>query len=81
MKQPNKDAKEKAKEHKHNHSIMMMVCCVMPLVLLIIAINFFGLSKSYLYWLIILLCPIMHFFMMKGMHKKHSIKEGNGKCH
>ncbi len=76
MKQFNKDTKEKTKEHKHNHNIMMLICCVVPLVLLIIAINFFGLSKSYLYWFIILLCPIMHIFMMKDMHKK-----GKDKCH
>ena len=76
MEQSSKEVKEKTKERKHNHGLMMLLCCVVPLVLLIIAINFFGLSRSYLTWFILLLCPIMHFFMMRDMHKK-----GKDKCH
>jgi len=76
MKQSSKDIKEKTKEIKHNHGLMMLICCIVPLILLIIAINFFGLSRSYLTWFILLLCPIMHFFMMRDMHKK-----GKDKCH
>ena len=80
MEQSNKNVKEKTKERKHNHGLMMMVCCVAPLVLLIMAVYFFGLSKSYLTWFILLLCPIMHFFMMKNMHGDK--KDGEDKkCH
>ncbi|MBI1972859.1 DUF2933 domain-containing protein [Candidatus Woesearchaeota archaeon] len=49
----------------------MVLCCVVPLVLLIVAVSFFGLSKSYLFWFILLLCPLMHYFMMKDMHGEH----------
>ncbi len=64
--------KEKIKKLRHNYALMMVICCGVPLLLLLGAIYFFGLSRSYLFWFILLLCPIMHYFMMKDMHKKHS---------
>lgn len=84
------DLKEFFKRIKHNHGLMMVLCCLVPLLLLYGAVYFFGLSKSYLYWFAILLCPLMHFWMMKDMHKhgkgqdegqnKEHDKEGGG-CH
>lgn len=74
--------KELYNKIKHNHVLMMVVCCGVPLLLLLGAVYIFGLSKNYLFWFILLLCPLMHFFMMKNMHKKdvagEEIKE---KCH
>ena len=64
---------------KHNHSLMMLLCCVIPLVLLYGGVYFFGLSNSYLYWSILLLCPVMHFWMMKNMHKKQHQNIGGEK--
>ena len=55
---------------RRNHNLMMLVCCGMPLVLLVILVYFFGLNKNYLVWFLILLCPIMHFFMMRGTHQE-----------
>ncbi len=81
MKQFNTSIKEKIQKIGHNHSLMMVVCCGTPLILLVIAIYFFGLSKSYLFWFILLICPIMHFWMMGDMHKEHLKKEENGKHH
>lgn len=68
---------------RQNHWLMTSICCGIPLILLIILIYFFGLSKSYLLWFVLLLCPILHYFMMRNMHKKHGNKEGeeNKKCH
>lgn len=71
---------------RHNHGLMMMLCCIVPLLLVISAVYFFGFSKSYLYWFLILLCPLMHFWMMKDMHKhdKGQNKEHDkdkGGCH
>ncbi len=60
------------KKIRHNHWLLMIICCAVPLILLIIAIYIFGLSKSYWIWGIILLCPILHYFMMKDIHKKHT---------
>ena len=66
---------------RHNHLLMMVICCVAPLILLIGATYLFGISRSYLYWSILLLCPLMHFFMMKDMHKKEGKSDEGGKCH
>lgn len=70
---------------RHNHALMMIVCCAVPLIILLGAVYFFGLSKSYLVWFIILLCPLMHYFMMKDMHKDHegnkTGRKGKGACH
>ena len=63
---------------KRNHAVMMLVCCIVPLALVFALVYFFGLSKSYLYWVVLLLCPIMHYFMMRQVHDKKSKKGG---CH
>jgi hypothetical protein len=80
------------KKIKQNHWLMMTICCGTPLILLIIAVYFFGLNNKYLFWSILLLCPILHYFLMKDMHKGHSSEEDkeiaesskngeNKKCH
>lgn len=53
--------------------ILLILCCLIP----IIAILFFlpqimsyTAGSSNLFWLILLLCPLMHIAMMKWMHKK-----------
>ena len=56
---------------KHNHWLMMIICCATPLILLMVLIYFFGFSEGWLFWGILLLCPILHYFMMRDMHKKH----------
>lgn len=71
--------KEKIKKLKHNHALMMLVCCGVPLLLLLGAVYFFGLSRSYLFWFVLLLCPLMHYFMMKDMRGDKK-DEGDKKC-
>jgi len=59
------------------HGLMMMACCIVPIIALLafsplLRGNGSGFNWS---WLFILLCPLMHIFMMKGMM-------GNkGSCH
>ncbi len=72
MEKFNTNIKEKIQKIRHNHGLMMIICCALPLILLIGAVYVFGLSNRYLFWFILLLCPLMHYFMMKDMHKKHS---------
>ncbi|MDP3900593.1 MAG: DUF2933 domain-containing protein [bacterium] len=50
---------------KHNHLLMMLVGCLLPIVLIGALIKFFDVSGDYFVWLIILLCPLMHVWMMK----------------
>jgi len=68
---------------KKNHWLMMVICCGIPLVLLITLVYFFGLNDKYLFWFILLLCPVMHYFMMRDMHKNHQNKSLKNKesCH
>ena len=61
--------KEFYEKIRHNHGLMMLVCCIAPLLILVGAVYLFGISKSYLYWFILLLCPLLHIWMMKDMHK------------
>jgi len=64
---------------RHNHALMMILCCGLPLVILLVAVSYFGVSRSYLFWGILLLCPISHYFMMKH---RHNNKQGDDqKCH
>jgi hypothetical protein len=51
---------------KHKHTLMMVLGCVIPLVLLGI-LWFAGVSQNILSFGILLLCPIMHLVMMKNM--------------
>jgi len=51
---------------KHKHTLMMALCCLIPLVLLGI-LWIAGVSQNILSFGILLLCPIMHLVMMKNM--------------
>jgi len=55
---------------RQNHLLMMAICCLIPIILIIGLLSLFKGSSDYWFWLIILLCPISHIWMMKG--HKHS---------
>jgi hypothetical protein len=63
------------KNHGLWHGILMLLCCLIPLALI------FGLSKQgfggVLSYGLLLLCPLMHIFMMAGMHGG----DKKGSCH
>ena len=63
---------------RDNHSLMMAICCLVPIIILV-AIFTLGVSNKYVFWGVLLLCPIMHLFMhdMHGKHKDNKDK----KCH
>ncbi len=52
---------------KHKHTLMMMLGCVVPL-LLIEILWIAGVSQNTLSFGILLLCPVMHLLMMKNMN-------------
>jgi hypothetical protein len=55
-----------------SHSWMMTLCCVIPIVLvvLIVLINAYrGESTNYLLMGILLICPLFHMILMPLMHK------------
>ncbi|MDD5472630.1 MAG: DUF2933 domain-containing protein [Candidatus Methanoperedens sp.] len=51
---------------RHRHTLMMVLGCIIPLVLLGI-LWIAGVSQNILSFGILLLCPIMHLVMMKNM--------------
>jgi len=59
--------------HDHNntkHLLIMLACCLIPIAL-ILAVSVFGISLGALTPLLpfalVLLCPVLMFFMMRGM--------------
>ena len=64
------------------HLLVMLVCCLIPITLLL-AVGVFGFSFSSLTpllpYALVLLCPLMMFFMMRGMG--HEQGAANAKQH
>ena len=54
---------------KQKHLLLMALCCLVPIALVIGFFAFFRGSSSYWVWLIILLCPVLHFWMMRQHNK------------
>ncbi len=50
------------------HTLIMALCCLIPLAILGI-LWVAGVSGSYLILGVLLLCPLLHIVMMRGMHK------------
>ena len=57
---------------KKNHAFVMILCCAIPIVG-ILALSSLGILGSWGYIALILICPLGHIFMMRGMHS-HSNK-------
>ena len=55
---------------KSNHIMAMILCCAIPIggIILLSYMNVIG---AWGYYLIFLLCPLMHIVMMRGMHGSH----------
>ena len=51
---------------------MMIICCGAPLIIAG-ALFYFG-FKTYAIFAVMLLCPVLHYFMMRDMHGKHGNK-------
>jgi len=51
----------------------MILCCAIPIVG-ILALSSLGVLGSWGYYALILICPLGHIFMMRGMHSKSKDK-------
>ena len=67
------ETKGSEKKGMSKHMLIMVLCCVIPLVTLGV-LWAIGVSGSYLIFGVILLCPLLHIFMMRGRH------QGNGEA-
>ena len=54
---------------KKNHALVMILCCAIPIVG-ILALSSLGILGSWGYIALILICPLGHVLMMRGMHSK-----------
>ena len=52
---------------KKNHALAMILCCGIPLVG-ILALSSLGILGSWGYYALLLICPLGHLMMMRGMH-------------
>ena len=59
---------------KKNHTLVMILCCAIPIVG-ILTLSALGILGSWGYYALILICPIGHILMMRGMHSdpKHKV--------
>ena len=62
---------------RENHNLIMLTYCLTPLIITG-ALFYFG-FKKYAILAVILICPILHYFMMKDIHKKHNVKNPQSK--
>ena len=52
---------------KQNHFLAMVLCCAIPIVG-ILALSAFGVLGSWAYLIVVLICPLGHIFMMRGIN-------------
>lgn len=57
---------------KKNHLLIMVFCCLIPIILVFGSLAFLKGKDGFLIWLFILLCPLSHFLMMSGHKDNHS---------
>ena len=57
---------------KQNHLLAMILCCAIPLVAIYVLWSM-GVVGSWGYYALLLLCPLGHLFLMRGMmnHSDH----------
>ena len=54
---------------KNNHALLMILCCAIPIVGILL-LSSLGILGSWGYIALILICPLGHVLMMRGMHSK-----------
>ena len=64
------------KSIRHNHALLMILGCIVTIALVLV-LSWTGIIGSSVYFLLILLCPLMHVFMHKGLHYAPSIPDDN----
>lgn len=63
------------------HGVIMLLCCLVPLAA-IFMVSVLGISLSSLgTTALVLLCPLMHLFMMRGMGGHNHGSQGQSSCH
>ncbi len=65
-------------QHGNSHLLIMLACCAVPMVGLVLVRQLGIPLDSLATWALVLMCPLLHLFMMRGMrHGSH----GSTSCH
>jgi uncharacterized membrane protein len=62
---------------KKSHVWIMLLCCLLPVVGLFAIFVFKIPVNTVVYFVLLLLCPLSHFFMMGDMHNHEDQTENN----
>lgn len=78
MKAPHNETDEAKRPTGLSHGFWMIVCCLAPVVLIGV-VAYSGVSlKGFGILAVFLLCPLIHFFMMRRGHHGHGDKRDGG---
>ena len=64
---------------RKNHFLLMALCCLAPIILVVGFLSLFKGSSNSWFWLIVLLCPLLHIIIMRG-HKHGEVSKLLYKC-
>lgn len=65
-------AERKDAMRNNKHTLLMLACCLVPLAAIGVVYLFHAGAGSALFYGLVLLCPILHFVMMRGMMGGHA---------
>ena len=66
---------------KNNHSLMMILCCALPIAA-VLSLSYLGILGSWGYYALFLLCPLSHILMFRKGHSEQGKDVGDKKgCH
>jgi hypothetical protein len=70
-----KGGNEAVEEKKSNHGpsshfLMMILCCAIPIIAIVV-LSSMGILGSWGFYLLMLLCPLLHFLLMRKMGSHH----------
>jgi uncharacterized membrane protein len=63
---------------KHLHLFLMVLCCLVPIVAIVV-LRAIGIQSGFLFFAVVLICPLSMTMMMLFMHKKGD--DGGGHHH
>jgi len=65
---------------RNNHSLMMILCCALPIVA-VLSFSYFGILGSWGSYTLFLLCPLGHILMLRKGHVDQRKNAGDKGCH
>ena len=61
---------------RQNPFFFMVLCCVLPLIA-ILTLSFLGVLKSWGLYALVIICPLAHLWMMRGMFRASEDPRGS----